>query len=358
MSPNPFYEVDPKLYLFGKTESPEEKIRQWAIFELLSSYGFNIKNLQIEVQCKIGSKYFPADIVVYQEQSPLIVVECKRQENENQEETLKQATSYANFLKAEFIVFTNGNLWIVKRQIQGEWYPVSDIPRKSDSEATETLTDWLIFFDRLKPILFWIHRQIPYNCAYKFLDFLQVFFAGRIHLEAFDRNLLKGTDFLLRVIAGGTDQTEVGHKVEHYELSTFRAAYGTFQKYFQKIGNVALNLEYMDLVDFRGLLATLWDGFEELVKVQNNIGIADAKLVRFDLALLQYFHSILEAGNFESVKFKDIPPHVIDEFAKLIDSVLLSKLGLRLPESLDSTDLDIFRIQTSIDWLSKEGKLP
>jgi hypothetical protein len=42
MSIKAFYEIAPTSYLFGKTDGPEEKVRQWVLFELLSTYGYNI----------------------------------------------------------------------------------------------------------------------------------------------------------------------------------------------------------------------------------------------------------------------------------------------------------------------------
>ena len=357
-----YYEIDSQNYLFRdklqKIDSPEEKIRQWAIFELLSNYGVNLSNIRIEQDVKVGSKKYRADIVVLRHNIPFVIVECKESSFNNIEKALEQAISYANFLKTEFVVFTNGDQWAVKRQIQGMWYPVSDIPRRLDIETNETLTEWLSFFDSAKPILFWLHRQVPLNYAYKFLDYLQRFFASGTHLDGHDHDLLIGTEFLLRVIAGGTDQTESGHKVEYYEETTFLAAFKNFQRYFQKIDDKSLNLEYLDLMDFRGLFSVLWDGFEKLVKAQGNIKSGDINLTRLNLALLQYFHKTLEVGNFKTVKFKDVPPSVVDEFARFIELILLSKLEIRLPSPLDTVDIETFRLITCNDWLNKNGGLP
>lgn len=354
MPPKPFYEVEPKTYLFDRNESPEERVRQWILFELLSTYGFNINDIKTEVQCKVGRKYFPADVVIYQNHSPIIVIECKRYEEEDEDEALKQAVSYANFLKAEFVVFTNGNLWVVKRRIRENWHPVSDIPSKVMTGADATLTEWLSFFDDAKPILYWINRQIPSDQAYKVFDLLQRFFAGRMNLEGFDHDLLVGTEFLLRVIAGGTNQIE--HKIEYYEDSTFRAAFGNFQRYFRKIGCDALNVNHAEFLDFRGRFSTLWDDFTKLVKANNNIETGDAYLARLNLSFMQYFYSTLQAGFFEKAKFQDVSPNVIGEFSNFIDFILVTRLGLQLPSSLDE-EMDRFKIYTSDTWYNKNGEL-
>lgn len=65
MPPKPFYEVSPQAYLFNKNhETPEEKVRQWALFELLSTYGICINNIDVERQVKVGTRNHRADIVI------------------------------------------------------------------------------------------------------------------------------------------------------------------------------------------------------------------------------------------------------------------------------------------------------
>lgn len=355
MTPRPFYEINPKTYLFERNDSPEEQVRQWVLFELLSTYGFNINDLQIEVKCKVGRKYFPADVVIYQNRSPIIVIECKRQEEENKkDEALKQAISYANFLKAEFVVFTNGNLWVVKKRIREIWHSVSDIPSNKKIVKGNTLTEWLFFFDDARPILYWMNRQVPSDQAYKVFDLMQRFFAGRTNLEDFDHDLLVGTELLLRVIAGRSDQIE--HKIERYEDSTFHAAFGYFQTYFKKIGHDTFNMDHAEFLDFTGRFSKLFDDFAKLVKANHNIETGDAYLTRLNLVFMQYFYTTLRTGFFEKIKFQDISPNVISEFANFIEFILVTQLGLQLPSLLDE-EMDMFKMYTSNNWYNKNGEL-
>ena len=80
MPPKPFYEVQPSAYLFVKYDGdkPEEKVRQWALFELLSTYGVFINNIVTERPVKVGTRTHRADIVVLRDGAPYVVIECKK----------------------------------------------------------------------------------------------------------------------------------------------------------------------------------------------------------------------------------------------------------------------------------------
>lgn len=76
MPPKPYYDVSTEAYLFGKTkEKPEEKVRQWVLFELLSTYGISINSIQVERQVKVGTRTHFADIVILKENTPFVVQE-------------------------------------------------------------------------------------------------------------------------------------------------------------------------------------------------------------------------------------------------------------------------------------------
>ena len=119
MSPKPFYEINPQAYLFDRSdETPEEKVRQWALFELLSTYGVSINNIEIERPVKVGTRNHRADIVVLRESVPYVVIECKKWDDKKEEQGTQQALSYAdaNTMKARFAVYTNGDIWKVKKK--------------------------------------------------------------------------------------------------------------------------------------------------------------------------------------------------------------------------------------------------
>ncbi|MBO6247288.1 MAG: type I restriction enzyme HsdR N-terminal domain-containing protein [Bacteroidales bacterium] len=89
--------------------TPEEKVRQWFIGVLRDSLMVPEHMMMSEVSFKYGDKPFRADILVYgRDLSPLMVVECKRDDVEVDRDVLAQALRYNLALGVKFIVITNG----------------------------------------------------------------------------------------------------------------------------------------------------------------------------------------------------------------------------------------------------------
>lgn len=91
------------------TLTPEEKVRQWFIGVLRDKLKVPEHMMASEVSMKFGRKSFRADILVYgRDTSPLMVVECKREDVRMSREVLEQALRYNMALGVRFIVITNG----------------------------------------------------------------------------------------------------------------------------------------------------------------------------------------------------------------------------------------------------------
>lgn len=96
---------------------PEEKVRQEYICRLVNNYGFNIEQMAQEVQVsnsQRGQGRAMADIVVWknvkdkrENNSPIIVVECKAEHITIHEEDYFQGYNYASWAGADFFVTTN-----------------------------------------------------------------------------------------------------------------------------------------------------------------------------------------------------------------------------------------------------------
>ena len=84
---------------------------------MLSTYGYHINDIKIEVPSKMGSGYHPADIVIYSDHHPYIVIECKKTGSNKQDEAIKQFITYATGL-TQFAVYVDGQNWIVKGYCQ------------------------------------------------------------------------------------------------------------------------------------------------------------------------------------------------------------------------------------------------
>lgn len=89
--------------------TPEEKVRQWFIGVLKDRLKVPEHMMMSEVAMKFGGKDFRADILVYgRDTSPLMVVECKREDVPMGREVLEQALRYNLVLGVRFVVITNG----------------------------------------------------------------------------------------------------------------------------------------------------------------------------------------------------------------------------------------------------------
>ena len=86
----PFYAIPPEEYLFQQLvndDSPEERVRQWLLRELIESYGFpqelfDGRTVNIEVPIAIGARQYFVDVAIQKEfqgdPKPLVLFEVKR----------------------------------------------------------------------------------------------------------------------------------------------------------------------------------------------------------------------------------------------------------------------------------------
>lgn len=91
------------------TLTPEEKVRQWFIGVLRDNLNVPEHMMMSEASFKFGDKQYRGDILVYgRDLSPLMVVECKREDVQMSREVLEQALRYDLALGVKYIVITNG----------------------------------------------------------------------------------------------------------------------------------------------------------------------------------------------------------------------------------------------------------
>ena len=114
----PFYAIPPEEYLFQQLvsdDSPEERVRQWLLRELIESYGFpqelfDGRTVNIEVPIAIGSRQYFVDVAIQKEfqgdPKPLVLFEVKRLDST---EGIDQLHSYLSASPTARIgVWTNG----------------------------------------------------------------------------------------------------------------------------------------------------------------------------------------------------------------------------------------------------------
>ena len=118
--------------------TPEEKVRQWFISVLRDSLKVPEHMMMSEVSLRFGRKPFRADILVYgRDTSPLMVVECKREDVEMSREVLEQALKYNLVLGARFIVITNGSKTFGFKSTGDEDNPFEQLKSFPDWEAMQ-----------------------------------------------------------------------------------------------------------------------------------------------------------------------------------------------------------------------------
>ncbi len=112
----------------GKSDNfkdPEEKVRAQIFLELILTYKYPTKRIELEVVVPRRTPNDFADIVVFSDdlkKSPLIVVECKKQEISEAEfvQAIEQGFGNANSLSAEYLWVTTG--------LKSKYFNVKDFP--------------------------------------------------------------------------------------------------------------------------------------------------------------------------------------------------------------------------------------
>jgi hypothetical protein len=168
-----FYSVPTNAYILNpQIENPEEEVRQWMLFELLSHYGYKITELFTEVSVRIGSKPKKADIVIKVDGVNKTVIECKRKNRKDNSES--QVKGYAHELKAEYVVWTDGfSYWYVARNVAGIWYRILDLPKRHELGMINygTLLDKTTFISRF---LYWYNSSVPAENVQAFFSAVQI----------------------------------------------------------------------------------------------------------------------------------------------------------------------------------------
>ncbi len=130
-------------------ETPEEKVRQSFIDELVGIYNYNVEDMKLEFPVKISPsdshKSFPADIAIFEDDKVKIFVETKKEEVtiDDSDEGIGQLKNYmALHPDVRWGIWTNG---IDKRYIEKVYSPQVDfkecfsIPSKGFFEVSEEI---------------------------------------------------------------------------------------------------------------------------------------------------------------------------------------------------------------------------
>lgn len=242
--------------------NPEEKVRAEVFARLIIEKEYPLSHIAIEVRVTRGSNKSNtrADIVVYKNakhQKAFIVIELKKSSQKDLREAKEQALSYANFLKADYALATNGKEKIALYIKEDSNDLINDIPpyggnapiwkylRNSENSDISKITT-----DELKTLLEKIHNYLwnggKRNPAEAFSEFSKIIF----------------TKIMDEKIA----EYDPDYKLENYEFQKNRdedkfalenRIKGLYQKYKEKDSNVFDNALILDADEIKFLVENL-----------------------------------------------------------------------------------------------------
>ena len=357
MPPRPFYKIEKQNQLFDEKRNnptanrkvPEEDIRQWVLFELLSTYGYSIINIDIEVdagQLRSKEKCW-ADIVIYRERQPYIVVECKKQQLASKiEKGLKQAQDYAGNLGAEFIVFADRSNWIVRRNWGKEWINVVDIERCVHNENGHNSPKKINIVDEMAPLFYWLHKPVPANLARDYFSAVHMVFSTILLLDL-DYDLISGIVCLLVILGKFAKSNDTTFEITEYNTGKIKEAHLHFQRFFEKT-SIKASKELTSVYDFDAVLRDLISDFYDLLHPHKDMKKIEVSFLRLTYFLLRYLKDVQTFLKFSAIPYKSI----VEEIEKILDYILITNLNVALPDAVDEDDLIVFFALGEAAWES------
>jgi len=89
--------------------TPEEWVRQNFLFYLIHTIGFSPSIIAVEKKIKNLQTLKRFDIVVYKNDMPYILIECKEMNMVLGQSALTQTLNYFSEIQSRYIIITNGN---------------------------------------------------------------------------------------------------------------------------------------------------------------------------------------------------------------------------------------------------------
>lgn len=108
--------------------SPEEWVRQHVLQYLHQVCKYPASVIAIEKEIQLGSLIKRFDILIYKNEMPWMIVECKEAKVNLDEKTIEQLLQYQQVLKATYLIASNGHLTIGAKINSGKLYPLDNFP--------------------------------------------------------------------------------------------------------------------------------------------------------------------------------------------------------------------------------------
>ncbi|MCB9033984.1 MAG: type I restriction enzyme HsdR N-terminal domain-containing protein [Chitinophagales bacterium] len=110
--------------------TPEEKVRQFTILQLIEKYHYTATHISVEKQFVFNNIKKRYDIIVFNKQMQMqILIECKATQINLSEQDLKQLFTYNLSLQVPLLMLTNGNSSFVYQIDANEVKALADLPK-------------------------------------------------------------------------------------------------------------------------------------------------------------------------------------------------------------------------------------
>ncbi|MGI9139306.1 MAG: type I restriction enzyme HsdR N-terminal domain-containing protein [Sediminibacterium sp.] len=108
--------------------TPEEWVRQNTLQYLVQTCNYPSILIAVEKTIQLGELNKRFDIVVYKNNSPWMIIECKEARINIGEKTLHQILQYQQVLKATYLITTNGHQTFGAKIDSGKLQPLQHFP--------------------------------------------------------------------------------------------------------------------------------------------------------------------------------------------------------------------------------------
>jgi len=108
--------------------TPEEWVRQNILQYLVQACQYPSTLIAVEKTIQLGELKKRFDVVVYKNEKPWMIIECKEAKVEIGEKTLLQILQYQQVLEANYLIITNGHQTHGAEIISGQLHPLQDFP--------------------------------------------------------------------------------------------------------------------------------------------------------------------------------------------------------------------------------------
>ena len=216
-------------------------------------------------------------------------------------------------------------------------------------------TFWgILFVDYLKPLLFWLHRDVPAQWAPSYYRAVHEFV---YHWPTENRSgyhhLISGSETLLRIFC--LDPVFVSIRGQGYCKNKFTNSVDDYQEYFKGVGyplfSPELNIKELLSFDSVTLLEHCLHHFQEWEKRLAAVHSEHFDWVKFNGAMLAHLTELEKAG-----QFLDVDREIKDSLYSMISRLLASGFSLVLPSETDDT-IDDLHAWCQVAWQNEYGKV-